>query len=191
MMDEKVWLVQLEKGEEDAFRVLFETYYVRLCSFAFKYIEDHGITEDIVQDVLYELWLKKLHFENLIALRTYLYHMVRNRCLDVLKHRKVEQKFRAEQEYKKESDFFLHQIMEEEVYTLLKEALAALPQQTGRIFELALNGYNNAEIAEIMHLTLDAVKSHKKRGKKILQDRLKGFIYLLILFDSENIPCKK
>lgn len=182
MENERIWLEELEKGQNSAFRVLFVTFYAHLCAFARKYVDQQVVAEDIVQDILYDLWLRKLHFENLLALKAYLYSTVRNRCLDVLKHRKVEERYFTEQRHKEDTDFFLHQILEEEVYVFLKEAIAALPEQTAKIYLLALEGYDNAEIADILHLTLDAVKAHKKRGKKILQEKLKGFIYLFVLF---------
>lgn len=177
--NEQLWLEQLEKGENDAFRVLFDKFYAKLGIFACKYTGEQVIAEDIAQEVLYELWLKKLHFENIWALKVYLYNMARNRCLDILKHRKVEEKYLTEQSYKENSEFFLHRIMEEEIYALLEKAISALPIQTGKVFELYLSGHSNDEIAEILHLSADAVKAHKKRGKKILQEKMKAFIFFL------------
>ena len=179
---EKSWLKELEKGEDKAFRVLFEHFYAPLAGFACKYIEEQGQAEDIVQDVLYELWLKKLPFNDLPALKAYLFTTVRNRCLDVIKHRKVEKKYLREQHYKEHTEFFLQSLLEEEIFLALKEAVGALPQQTGKVFELALDGLDNAQIAKLLHLSIDAVKAHKKRGKKILQEKLKGLIFLYIIF---------
>lgn len=190
-MDEEIWLKQLEEGKDSAFQTLFETYYDRLCAFACRYVEEEVAAEDIVQDVLYELWMSKLSFKNVLALKSWLYQVVRNRCLDTIKHRQVEIKYLEEQRYKEDSEFFLHQILEEEVYALLKEAMAVLPEQIKKVFELTFSGQSNAEIAEILHVSLDAVKSSKKRGKKLLQDKLKGLVYLFILFDSEEIFEKK
>lgn len=180
--DEQIWLQQLEKGEDNAYRELFRLFYARLAGFACRMVEEQVVAEDIVQDVLYELWTKKLHFENHLALKAYLYRMVRSRCLDILKHRKVEEKYFQEQRYKEDSEFFLHQILEDEVYALLKEAVEALPLQVRKVFELVLNGHDNAEIAHLLHLSIDAVKSHKKRGKKILQEKLRGMVLFYILF---------
>lgn len=180
--NEQKWLEELEKGEDSAFQVLFETFYARLGAFACRFVEEQVVAEDIVQEVLYDLWLKKLHFKDMLALKAYLYRVVRHRCLDVLKHRKVEKKYFLEQRHKENSEFFLHQMLKEEVYILLKDAVAALPGQMGRVFALALEGHDNAEIAVLLDITIDAVKAHKKRGKKLLQEKLRGLIFLYILF---------
>lgn len=186
-MNEQIWLHKLEEGEENAFRELFGLFYAPLGSVAYRYVEDHGIAEDIVQDVLYELWLKKLHFEHVLALKAYLYRMVRSRCLDEIKHRKVQERYFQEQYYKENSEFFFHRLLEEEVYALLKEAISTLPEQTAKVFELVFDGCDNTEIAELLHLSIDAVKSHKKRGKKILQEKLKGLILLYILSYKQGV----
>ena len=179
VMTEQVWLEKLEKGEEEAFRVLFETFYARLGSFACRFVDEQVVAEDIVQDILYDLWMKKLHFENLWALKSYLYNMVRNRCLDILKHRKVEEKYLREQRNHENSESFLLQLLEDEVYILLKEAIQTLPSQTAKVFELILDGLDNTEISAKLNLSLDAVKSHKKRGKKLLQEKLKRMILFI------------
>ncbi|WP_046404962.1 sigma-70 family RNA polymerase sigma factor [Odoribacter sp. N15.MGS-14] len=180
--NEQIWLKQLEKGEDNAFQELFCLFYARLGSFACRLLDEQVMAEDVVQDVLYELWERKLHFENIWALKAYLYNMVRNRCLDVLKHRKVEERYFREQRLAENTEFFFHQLLEDEVYALLQEAVRSLPPQVGKVFELVLDGYDNSAIAELMHLSIDAVKSHKKRGKKILQEKLRGMILFYVFF---------
>ena len=182
LVNEQIWLQELGKGEANAYRELFRLFYARLGNLAFHFVEERAVAEDIVQDILYELWTKKLHFENFISLKVYLYRMVRSRCLDILKHRKVEKKYFQELRHKEDSEFFLHQFLEDELYILLKKAISSLPCPLRRIFELVLDGCDNTEIAGMLHLSVDAVKSHKKRGKKILQEKLKGFILLYALF---------
>ena len=45
--------------------------------------------------------------------------------------------------------------------------------------ELSLKGKSNEEIARVLNLSLDSVKSYKKRGKQILKEKLKGLICFL------------
>ena len=169
---ECIWFKSLCRGEEDAYKELFVKFYFSLNSFARKHLEVKEMAEDVVQDTLYEFWVKKIQFATYLELKTYLYRTVRNKCLNILKHKQV----------KEEYDFFLNQILEEEVYTLLKEAIDSLPGQMKRVYELALLGHSNEEIAKILSISVDAVKALKKRGKKILQEKLKYLIYLLLPF---------
>lgn len=175
---ENSWLEALYKGEEQAYKALFDHYFFALSSFAAKYLEEREASEDVVQDILYELWENRRRFQSIISLKSYLYQMVRNRCLNVLKHRRVKARYFAEQDIREESDYFLNQILEEEVYLLLKEAINELPEPTRRVYDLTLLGHDNQQIADLLGLTLDAVKARKKRGKQILQDKLKNLYSL-------------
>lgn len=179
---ENRWLIALQDGDGQAFRKLFDDYFYPLFSFAFKYVENEGEAEDVVSEVIYELWEKKLHFESILMLKSFLYRSVRNRCLNILKHREIEEKYREQNDWKSESDFFLDQILEEEVYLELRKTIESLPESIRKIYELVLLGYDNQEISVMTGLSSDAIKARKKRGKQLLQEKLKHLVYLLVLF---------
>ena len=68
---------------------------------------------------------------------------------------------------------------EEETYFLLRQAIRQLDSPLRRIYELTLQGKSNEEIARALDLTLDSVKSYKKRGKQVLKEMLKD-LYLFL-----------
>ncbi len=179
---EALWLSRLSKGDNKVYEELYSNYFFPLSSFAVKYLENNEAAEEVVQDIFFEFWLKNPSFDNVVALKTYFYRSVRNRCLDVLKHNKVEEKYLKEQSLKEQSDFFLHAILEEEVYLSLREAIDELPETMREVYNLTLLGYDNSTIADTLKITLDAVKSYKKRGKALLKTRLKNLFYLMFLF---------
>lgn len=184
-MTEVKWLEQLSLGEDDAYKILYEQYYFRFYALAYKYMEDQEEAKDIVQDVFYEFWKRKEQFGNVIVLKSYLYKSVQNKCLDMLRHHKVRDKYLGT--LKEENEFFLNSVLEEELYQQLKDAIKKLPNDTRKVYELTLLGHNNSEIAEILELTMDAVKSYKKRGKKMLQDKLNGAQYLFLCVHLLNV----
>ena len=55
----------------------------------------------------------------------------------------------------------------------MHKAINELPDQIQTIYELSLKGKSNEEIARVLNLSLDSVKSYKKRGKQILKEKLK------------------
>jgi len=173
--EDRVWLDALRHGNEEAYRFLFKRYYYALYSFACKYLESHDLAEDMVQDVLYELLIDSQKFDSIISLKSYLYTSVRNKCLNAIKRLKVKQKFLAE-EGGQEADSFFNRILEEEVYGLLKQAILELPEQTSNVYQLVLLGCDNRDISEKLGLTEDSVKAHRKRGKKLLKERLQNLM---------------
>ena len=61
----------------------------------------------------------------------------------------------------------------------LEKAIAEFSNPLREIYQLSLQGKSNEEIARELNLTLDSVKSHKKRGKQALKDKLKDLYYFL------------
>lgn len=173
---EEIWLEALSTGEEEAYKVLFTRYYSLLALFAHRYLSDRQRAEDAVHDVILNLYLQKEKFNSIVSLKAYLYNAVKNRCLNILKRQKLKEKYALE--YRDQTDFDTHDypLLEAETYELLKNAIGELHQQTRKVYDLLLLGYDNSEIAQKLGITLDAVKAQKKRGKKQLKEKLQNLL---------------
>lgn len=89
--------------DEREFENLFDEFFESLCAFASHYVKDDALVVDIVQDCFMALWQRRkdiLHDQNLKSL---LYTMVRNACLNDLK----KQKYRREDVSILESEMLL------------------------------------------------------------------------------------
>ena len=73
------WIEQLHFGNEEAYRILFDEYYQMLGVFAMKYVKDKEVAEDIVQDVITELYSRRLLFDTPVALKSFLFLSVKNK----------------------------------------------------------------------------------------------------------------
>lgn len=175
-----MWLKQLSEGNESAYKHLFDLYYSSLVMFAAKYLKDQTLAEDLVQDVIYDLWRQRQNLPELSSLKSWLFVSVRNRCVNYLEHIKVEKRyFQLNDETK--TDFFLQQLIEEEVYVALKEAIDNLPPKIRKVYYGVLAGKSNIEIAADLGISEEAVKAYRKRGKKILRLYLNDFWVLMLL----------
>ena len=181
--NEVQWFQGLKMGDDRAFKVLFEKYYASLCAFATNFVDDSDVAEDIVQEIFFKLYTDKPTFDVVVALKSYLYLATKNQCLNYLKHARIEQEYMSSLKERETTTFFFNQIVEQELLALLSEAILDLPRQTGQVFQLVMEGFDNAEIAEKLNLSIDSVKSHKKRGKQLLKNRL-GDITAILLFLS-------
>ena len=93
-----------------------------------------------------------------VSISSLLFAMVRNACLNYLKHARIEQEYMSFLKERETTTFFFNQIVEQELLTLLSEAIQDLPEQTGQVFQLVMEGFDNAEIAEKLNLSIDSVK---------------------------------
>ena len=168
------WIKQLHFGNEEAYRILFDEYYQMLGVFAMKYVKDKEVAEDIVQDVITELYSRRLLFDTPVALKSFLFLSVKNKALNFLRRQQAQERYLNNR--MEEESFFLNNIIREEVYYHLQKMIGELSDPVRQIYELTLQELSNEEIAEQLGLSVDSVKAHKKRGKQILKERLKGLM---------------
>ena len=174
-----IWVKQLVAGEEIAYKIFFEEYYQILAHFAFRYVKDIDTAEDIVHDIILDLYSQKRNFDCINKLKSFLYLSIKSRCLNHIRHENAKHHYLQEKTNEQSEEFFLDYIVEEEVYFLMNKAIKELPDKIQSIYQLVLAGKSNEEIAEALSRSLDSVKAYKKRGKQILKEKLKGLMCFL------------
>ena len=175
------WLNDFKRGKEYAFRVVFDEYYKALCYFAFQIIKDEAVAGDLVQEVFVNLWKSKESINSDAHLRLFLYQALRRRCLNWIRDRKVEAEFREAYHQLADEVDFTNRVVEEEIQRIVLQKVALLPSEQRRVLELHLAGKDNAEIAEILKISVNTVRTHKARARKTLKDcfdRLFMFLFL-------------
>ncbi|MFD0990062.1 RNA polymerase sigma factor [Mariniflexile jejuense] len=177
------FLSLLKKGDKDAFKIIFDTYYKRLFAFALQYTEDKFAAEEIVEETLLKLWQKRTKLEKVENLKSYLYTMVRNASIDYLKK---EKKF-VRLDAKKHNSISTKEqyIIEEETHAILFQALETLPEKCRKVFELScLDGAKYKDIAEDLQISINTVKSQRARAIELLKSYLKNYPFYQIFLAS-------
>lgn len=164
---------------------LYRDFYFPLVEFSQKLVTRQDIAEDIVQELFVSLLDKPFSFSNEAALRSYLFVSVKNRSIDYLKHLKVEHNYAKNmQEEALQADEEWESNLDEELMDMLFAEIDRLPERCRKIFLLALDGLSNDEIADICQVSVETVKTQKKRAKKKIKEHLeaeKKKNYLLLL----------
>ncbi len=179
-LNQQDWIKQLCSGEEEAYCFFFEQYYSILGVFALKYVKEQAIAEDIVNDVIFELYSSKRVFLDIVSLKSFLFTSIKNRSLNYLRDRKARERYLHDPQTTNDTEeFFLDTIIEEEIYFLMQKALTELPDKIRKIYKLSLSGESNEAIATQLNLTVDSVKAYKKRGKQMLKEKLQNLFTFL------------
>ncbi|MCG8579289.1 MAG: RNA polymerase sigma-70 factor [Bacteroidales bacterium] len=174
----------LSNHDLESFKLVYHHYYKSLCFFASEYIKEDNLSEDIVQDVFTQLWEKAPGLEDASKLQGYLYAMVRNKCLNQIRSIGHLQKYQACEAVIEdwESDESIR-IVKAEVYSEIMASVEQLPARAREVFELSyLTQLREQEIADRLGISINSVKTHKKRARSILKDELKHLFSLLIIF---------
>jgi len=174
----------LKAGDITAFEMLFRTYYQPLCHYAYTFVQDRDEAEEIVQSTFLSVWEKKSTLEIRTSVKPYLYAMVRNACLNVIKHEKIKQQHvdgeLAVAERSVES--VARTVMASELETRIYEAMEKLPEQCRIIFKLSrFEELKYAEIAEQLNLSVKTVENQMGKALKIMREQLRDYLPILVV----------
>ena len=182
---------------KDQFRQVFEACYPRLLRFAAEYTGNMHDAEDIVQDVFLKLWEKREFLQPDTNLNAYLLTMVKNNCLNHLKHQQVVHRYNNNRktELQQEMAFncyaldkFNNEQMDIESLEMLAEkAIGELPEQCRKVFELSrYEGLKYREIAKRLGISVKTVETHISHALKILRITMKNCFPVLMA--SQVLP---
>ncbi len=107
--------------------------------YAANFIEDGDVGEDLVQELIINLWENRMTFTSLSTFNTYLYNAVRNASLNYLKHQGVAEKY-MEYLLLTYSPVEEESVNEEEIYRHLFDLIDRLPQRCREVFLLYMEG---------------------------------------------------
>lgn len=171
-MDEHVKLVrQAKKGSADAFAKLYEEIYEDMYRFALYTLKNTHDAEDVVSEAVISAFasIKKLRLDE--AFKGWIFRILSNKCNEKLK------------EYvKRNSGQSGKTVFETEE---LQEDVAERISMRGLFWELEeeecmiigmhlFGGYKTREIAQILHMNENTVRSRESRALKKLAKKLEG-----------------
>ena len=173
----------LTKRDLSAFKIVYQHYYKSLCFFAHSYLKDDAPVEDIVQDVFTQLWENAPQLKDASKLQAYLYMMVRNRCLNQIRSVAHIQSYRESEACFEnwQSDESLR-LIKAEVYREIMLSIEKLPERAKEVFKLCyLTQLREFEVAERLGISVNSVKTHKKRAKVLLKKELRHLFALILI----------
>lgn len=173
------------------FNKLFNDYYQQFVYFALGYVKDEKKAQDIVSEAFYIYWEKRdLLFQDANT-PGYILTIVKNECLNYLKHKKI--KIKATQEISDHAQWVLNtkintfeacnpdNIFSEEILQIIDSTLDKLPAKTKQVFKLSrFENLSHREIAQELQFSTKAVEYHITKALSKLRINLKDFLTILL-----------
>ena len=167
------------------FEGVYRTYFRQIQSFCQYYLQDTDAAENAAQDVFLILWRRsdKVDFDDNI--KSYLFVLAKNLCLNVLKRSQTHLKYiesviASKQILLNEASLqhpSIDHLYEQEIQYILDSTLNGMPERTKRIFQLSREEYfSYKEIAEKEQVTTKTVEYHISSALRLLRTALKGYI---------------
>ncbi|MBC8602473.1 RNA polymerase sigma-70 factor [Parabacteroides acidifaciens] len=173
------------------FEDIYVSYFSRMKYFALEYVLSEEDAENIVQDVFTELWEKKEILTYNINLVAFLFTSIKNKCIDLLRHRVVvqeavsvmQEEYQATLRVKLASLELFDQsmLLEQDIERIITEAIDSLPEKCREIFiKSKIEGKKQKEIAEELNISLKTVENQMNIAYKKIRVELKDYLPLLI-----------
>ena len=187
--DERYLFERLRKGDEAAFKVIYNKYVPRLFYFVREYLPQADMAENIIQDTLMTLWDKKASLADDTNLSAYLYTVAKNNCLSRLRELKYSKKLydstdSGDLEIKANFDALssldTSSFTFSEIEKIINETLEQLPPQCRVVFQMSrFDEKKYREIAEELSISVKAVEGHMTKALKLFRINLKDYLPLV------------
>lgn len=182
-IDSKQILLAANEKNVAAWKSIYTSYYATLCSYAYRLVKDKNLSEDLVQDVLCNVWKSSRKFEDVNEFTYYLYRATYNQVLMHFRNNKYKEQYLHQvlQENEEFPDEMFAETIQEELIRHLYHYINELPEERRKIILLSIKGYSGQEIADQLNISIHTVKTQKYRSFKYLKEKLQDSILIFLL----------
>lgn len=174
-------LQQISNRDAAAFQTFYRKYSGLIFAAISNVLNDHHDTEDVMQEVLVQLWNKAHLYEPRKGKPlTWLTTLARNRAIDRIRSKQRRSKLNDDFELENKKFQFEFEDSGREVLedkerdTLLHTAVEKLNDEQRQAIRLAyFDGLTQAEVAERLHEPLGTIKARIRRGVTRLESMVK------------------
>ena len=186
----------MRSEEEIIFNQLYLKYFHKVQHVAYSYLFDTEQARGVAQEVFLKLWDKREQIDPDKEVYGYLITMTKNLCINILKRKVIEKKYKDFSNYKLQAEINLlslsnnttGKLIEKEISSLLDNALKMMPEKVRATFKLSRTGnLKQQEIADIQGIALRTVESRLKTSMEILRKVFKDYFIWIVCFIAEFI----
>ena len=171
------------------FESIFKQHFTALCTHVMTFVNDLDTSKDIAHDVFLSVWNNRERIDFSRPILPYLFSLTRNRAINYLTHRKVEDTH-VQQELVEEPTYTLPSPdNREELLRLIMERIDQLPERCSQVMKLCfIECKKYKEIADELNISVNTVKTHVTTGLKILREEFPPSLFLLLIMGGNTLP---
>lgn len=169
-------MVKLQGGlrmKECTIEQIINDYDTQLRYLAYRYVRDWILVDDIMQDVYLKVFLKLDSFEGKSTLKSWLYRITVNQCLDYVRSKAMKSTVLTDnlEEYlTSPREFVEKEILERLEKETLQHTINSLPNDYKQTLSLYyFHDYSYKEIGDTLSKDITFVKNKLFRGRRLLR----------------------
>ncbi|MNY26377.1 ECF RNA polymerase sigma factor SigW [compost metagenome] len=166
--------------------MVYNTYKTKLYSFAWRFLKNKELSQEIVQETLISLWTNRHNLDTSYPLGPYLYTIARRLTLNVLRNAATAGAAREKLwlELNEAHNETEEAVLLADLQEFTDQSVAKLPKQQQLVFKLSrYEGLSHEEIAARLKISKNTVNNHLVEALKNLRQQFKesGISYTLLL----------
>jgi len=178
---------KLQKGDVEAFDLVYEKYAGKLYGFSLKYLKSTDETEELVQSVFLKVWENHKTLKKESSFKSYLFTIAYNEICNIFRRRSHLQKFIGAQliENSQTSSETEELIDYNSIRDQVDLIIAKLPERQRTIFlKSRQEGKSNKDIANELGLSSGTVDNYISESLKFIRSNLKDKKFSALLLFS-------
>ena len=178
---------RVARGGADAFEVLLDRHANSVATFCYSFCRDRDKAEDLCQEVFLRVFRNAASYKPLAKFTTWLYRVAANLCINEAKKSKLRKTVSLDGPVGNDPDASrivekmaagdpgpLTEAEKREAGKLIDKAIAALPEdQRTTLILVERQNLPYKDIADILGVTVSAVKMRVKRARENLREALR------------------
>ncbi|MBD3648139.1 MAG: RNA polymerase sigma factor [Pseudomonadales bacterium] len=165
-------LKAVAEGDKRAMASLYECYMPRLWRFLYRITRDSDLIQELTNDVMLTVWQKAEQFRQESTVSTWILGIAYRKALDAIRHQK---RYRNRIEQLPEPAVQVNDVNALIVDRDLDKLLDNLTTEQRAVAELSFGfGYSYPEIAEILGIPVNTVKTRMYYARKSMQASFEG-----------------
>jgi RNA polymerase sigma-70 factor (ECF subfamily) len=185
--DDSLLIDRLKAGDPEALRSIFDLYAAKLYGLAHRIVGNASDSEEVIQDVFWNVYRKAETFRGTAQFSTWLYRLTVNAALGKIRRSKRNREVEYEEflpKFRKDGHHRVRPVVDwsnsldehyarQEMEGLVNHALGELKPLDKSVIVLSeLEGLPDKEIAAVLGLTVSAVKTRLHRARLFLRGKL-------------------
>jgi RNA polymerase sigma-70 factor, ECF subfamily len=189
-LEDRALLERAQRGDVEAFESLVERHKDRLYGLALRMTRSEADAAEVVQDAFLAAYQNLKQFRGEAAFGSWVHRIAANNALMRLRHQRVVEAAAEELQapeftergslaevpeidWSRRAD---EKVLDEELGRAIRQGTDALPQGYREVFLLKdVEGLSYEEIAEMMEISVPAVKSRLHRARLALREKIDAF----------------
>ena len=172
---EKDILIRARAGDLDAFEYILSFYEKAIYNYCLHMLKDSFNAKDVTQETFIKVYKNCKSIDPDKNIKTWIFTIATNTALDFLRDKKRKNEISLDEEDETISSRETYYI-EEGLGFDIEKALAEINFEYKKVLLLFYQqGFGYQEIADILSMPINTVKTHISRGKEQLKDKLKEY----------------